>query len=234
MNSSFNFTKLQQPSELETFSNKTASVNILINYFGKLLIPPSPSLTEEVSFDASSVSSFDSEDYPDRSLVLATKQLLTEFPRFESGSIPRPVLRRPSVLDGSYAICRKGSISNPDSIPIQYYRLGTYAGIESAITQNRITKYTLRIVYVKVGTTSREVTTLRRYSQIRKFYTKLIEQYPLEMQDAPSFPRKEILGRYNDEIIRTRVIELDHLFKFLVLHPTLIASGLVQNFFQQA
>jgi PX domain len=221
MNSSFTSTKLEKPSELASLSNKATPVDNLIHFFGKLLIPPSPPLSE----DTCSVSSFESEE--------EVKKQLTEFPRFESGSIPRPV-RRPSVFDASsYAINRKGSISNPDAIPIQYYRLGTYAGIESAITQNRITKYALRIVYVKVGTTSREVTSLRRYCQIRKLYTKLLEQYPLEMRDAPSFPRKEILGRWNDEIIRTRTVQLDYLFKFLVLHPTLIASGLVQEFFQE-
>lgn len=208
-------------------------VDSLINYFGNLLIPPSPSLSEDTSFDLSSTSSFDSEDYYQDKQIITPQKHLTEFPRFESSSLPRPVMRRPSALDASYAITRKGSIANPNAIPIQYYRLGVYAGIESAITQNRITKYTLRIVYVKIGTTSREVTTLKRYSQIRNLNSKLLQQYPLEMQDAPSFPRKEILGRWNDEIIRTRVVELDHLFKFLVLHPTLISSQLVQDFFHE-
>jgi hypothetical protein len=198
----------------------------VINYFSFL---SNPSLSEDVCFDISSASSIDSENYSQEDIQ---SKHLTEFPRFESSSMPRPVIRRLSTQDASYAIARKGSIASPNAIPIQYYRFGIYAGIESAITQHKITRYTLRIVQVKLGAPSIESSSLKRYSQIRKLYSKLVQQYPLEMQDSPTFPRKEIFGRWNDEIIRTRVVELDHVFKFLVLHPTLVYSELVQQFFK--
>lgn len=200
----------------------------IMNYFGSLLAPPSPSISE-TSFEVCSTASIDSEEHLE-AFCGAQSRSLTEFPRYESNSMPRPIIRRPSNLDMPLTISRNGSISNPDAIPIQYYRLNVYAGIESAITQNRITKYTLRIVHVKIGETSKEYTSLRRYSQMRKLYERLVKDYPQEMMDAPEFPQKELLVRLSDEVIRSRVIKLDRLVKFLVLHPLLIKSDLVQDF----
>ncbi|KAJ3335926.1 hypothetical protein HDU91_001971, partial [Kappamyces sp. JEL0680] len=154
---------------------------------------------------------------------------MTEFPRFETlriASLPRPILKRFSISEQGDVRQKALLELHSNTIPIQFYRFGWHITVLSnpAVVWGKATFYSLQITRVAVGQPLLPKTVLKRYKELLAFHQSLLLLYPKEMSDAPPFPPKNFLGRWNPQIVAQRIQELKPYLMFCVLHPVLVAS----------
>ncbi|KAJ3323622.1 hypothetical protein HDV06_001646 [Boothiomyces sp. JEL0866] len=184
-------------------------------------------------FDYSSDDSSDSSGSPG-SVSTIPEEHLTTFPKY-GNEISRMSSCRHSYSNNRLSLTsrRPSIIAQSDGIPIQYYRYGIYISVDTAVTTEKYTMYKVTYRTLKYnGVQEPAKNMLKRYSELRKFYLKLMKIYPNELADAPLLPKKEFFKRFDPDVIAHRVVQFNQLLKFIVLHPTLVQSEMVINFLE--
>lgn len=186
-----NLSERVSPSSISSCSSNLSTLSNLSNNrrksFSLFAIIENLSLNKSLGpFDSNSDNSSDSSGSPNSFSTIPEEQLTT-FPKY-GNEMSKISSCRHSYSNNRLSLTsrRPSIVTQSDGIPIQYYRYGIYISVDTAVTTEKYTLYKVTYRTLKYnGVQEPAKNMLKRYSELLKFYMKLVISNLTLAEDLP-------------------------------------------------